>query len=641
MNSVDNPRIELTEEAWAKAHLPETNSSIENEIMKTETENTAPELTHAAVTLLPANSDATVDTGDVQPQTGVEATEDRQSAQHSHIYKKIELDLLKQKCPSIGRFCDGRTAMQLNNEHASIMTQLLVPFEGGLEYAENARRKSSNFDQAVFDADVLAGRTPGQPNLTCERIKLSGCASCPPGGCVSPLGEVVAEPLELRHWACNLNKVGPRVAARSIIDSDFGGEIFSLNDTIYMVEDSVYVTVSDTEMTARILAHSSNNVRASRLAEILKLVKSQATPMNSIGRPSPNLVCFNNGVLNLQTKVLEPHNANYRLFNRIPHDYVPDAECPRFLAFLESIWGQDRDYAEKVNLIRQWLGYSLVADTRLQKMLILNGKGANGKSLLMDLMQAVVGENNVANAMLERFHMPYVRATLEHKLMNFSADLPKKKLTADGDLKAIVGGDLIEVALKHKPSRTIKTYARLVVSTNNMADCHDTSDGYFRRLIILQFNRQFAEHERDPHLLQSLIPEIPGIIAWALEGLYELRAQGRFTIPESSVIALQLYREELSHVMLFADECLVESTDRSGMLPKEVFAAYRTWCSERGFPPGNMIVLGRELANLGFLQRKSGRTWWLVNSTEIGKEYFSASQSIPEEELEELQTEGV
>ena len=626
-----NQHTETTGEAWAKALLTENNTSIENEkTMQSNTENNASARAETATTLLAITNDAANNLGEAQHQAADKVTEKHEKGLHSHIYKKVRLDMVKQKCSSIRSFCDGTTVIHMDDLYASKMTRLLAPFEGGVEFAENACIKLPNFEQARFDADILAGRTPGQAELTCAEIKLSSCASCPSGGCISPVGTVVVEPLELRNWACNTDKVGPRIMAKTIIDSDFGGEIFSLNDTVYMIEGSVYLTVADNEIIKRILAHSSNKVRASKLAEILKLIKAIATPLPTIGRPSANLICFNNGILNLETRVLEPHNAAHKLFNRIPHDHVSDAACERFLAFLQSIWGCDQDYAQKAQLLRQWIGYSLVADASLQKMLILSGKGANGKSVLMDLMQAIVGDDNVANAMLDRFHMPYVRATLEHKLVNFSADLPKKKLTADGDLKAIVGGDLIEVALKHKPSRTIKPYARLVVSTNNMADCHDTSDGYFRRLIILQFNRQFAEHERDPHLLQSLTPEIPGIIAWALSGLYELREQGRFSIPASSEQALQIYREELSHVMMFAEECLIPSTDRTGMLSKDLFGAYKNWCGKLGFAAGNIISLGRELGSLGFGQRKSGQTWWLVKASEIGVEYFGPAQTIPD-----------
>ncbi|MET3109507.1 putative DNA primase/helicase [Oxalobacteraceae bacterium GrIS 1.18] len=599
--------------------------------MKTETENNVTELTQtAAVTMsVPAAGGAACNLVEAQPKAEVNATTRPESEQTIQLFTKLEFDRQKLKCPSVSIFCDGSLTEHVNDEYASQMTRLLGRFEGGKEIAQGVCSQLVGFDQTQFDADILAGRTLGQPELTCAQIKMSGCASCPLGGCTLPTGEIAINPLELQTWSGNPDKVGPRILAKSVIEVEFGGQVYILNDIVYVPENGVYITVSEDEITRKILNHVSSNVKASKLAEILKLIKAQATPLNRSIRPNPNLICFKNGIFNVETRTLAPHSTDHLTFNGIPHVYIADATCGGFLAFLESIWGRDRDYAQKVQLIRQWIGYSLVSDSSLQRMLILTGQGANGKSVLIDLMRDVVGEENAANAMLDRFHMPYVRATLENKLVNFSADLPKKKLTADGDLKAIVGGDLIEVALKHKPSRSIRPYARLVVSTNNIPDCHDTSDGYFRRLIILPFTRKFAGNEINPHLYKSLVPEIPGIIAWALGGLYELREQGHFTIPDSSEQAVQLYREELSPVRMFAEECLVKSSDRSGMLPNELFMAFKGWCSERGFPAGNMIALGRELGNLGYGQRKSGRTWWLVNATEIGEQYFLPAQVIP------------
>jgi putative DNA primase/helicase len=266
----------------------------------------------------------------------------------------------------------------------------------------------------------------------------------------------------------------------------------------------------------------------------------------------------------------------------------------------------------------------------MQKMLILTGLGANGKSVLMDLIKAVVDDKNTINAMLSDLSKSYVRSTVEGKLLNVSPDLPKKGIVADGEFKALVGGDDVEAAAKYKDSHTIKPYVRLMVATNNMPNCKDTSNGFFRRLMILTFNRKFAENERNPNLLRELIPEIPGIVAWALEGLYELRAQGRFTIPESSELAVRLYQEEISPVQMFADECLVASTDRIGIRSSDLFMAFRGWCRDRGFGPGSIVTLGRDLSALDrFGQRKSSQTWWLVSAKEDAQEYFRPAQIVP------------
>jgi len=167
-----------------------------------------------------------------------------------------------------------------------------------------------------------------------------------------------------------------------------------------------------------------------------------------------------------------------------------------------------------------------------------------------------------------------------------------------------------------------------MVATNNLPSSKDTTHGYFRRIVILPFNRQFGEHERNPRLLQTLLSEMNGIIAWAVEGLYELRRQGRFTIPPSSDAASQAYQENISPVRMFANDCLAHSPDRSGFTARDIFLAFRAWCRDRGFDAGNMVSLGRELSSLGFTNRKSSTTLWLVTAKESAHEYFHPAQLI-------------
>lgn len=285
---------------------------------------------------------------------------------------------------------------------------------------------------------------------------------------------------------------------------------------------------------------------------------------------------------------------------------------------------------QKINFLAQWFGYLFTADTRLQKMLIMVGEGANGKSVLEGLMERILGPCNVHNAMLHRFRQAYVRAELEAKLLNISADLPKTNAVADGEMKAIVAGDPIEVSPKYQPSYTIHPYCRLVVATNHLPSTKDPSEGFFRRMMILTFNNIVLPDQRDPNLIDALCEEIPGIIAWAVRGLYDLRGRGRFAVPDSSMRAVEAYRADVSPVRLFAEECLSASPDRSGFTAKDLFLAFRKWCHDRGLDPGNMILMGRDLAALGFDKRKSSTIVWLVKAKECGQEYFRPAMILPE-----------
>ncbi|MEC5217781.1 putative DNA primase/helicase [Actimicrobium sp. GrIS 1.19] len=550
------------------------------------------------------------------------------SSQPVHIYPKGALQLIQSKCPTMRNYCHIGVSHTMSEALVSGLNRELASFEGGIELAHAACSNAPGFVQTQFDTDIVAAGLPNQPKYTCKQIRADGATTCPEGGCPMPTGENADAPADLLTWACNMNEVGLPVIAKSVVASEFGNNIVRVGDALYIYREGTFSEVSDLTLGTSAVPHLGLDFRPRHVDDIVKMMRIQSERSEVVFRPNPNFICFQNGTLNVATKALEPHSPVHKLLNQIPHPYPADEECPGFIAYLNDIWGGDIDCAEKIQLIRQWIGYLLVADSSMQKMLIFHGQGANGKSVLMDLIRQIVGEDNTASAMLDRLRQSYVRATMEGTLLNVSADLPRKSIVADGDLKALISGDAIEVALKHKPSRTIRPYVRMMVATNNMPDCKDTSDGFFRRLIILKFNRQFTEAERDPNLLTTLLLEIPGIIAWALEGLYELRTQGRFSIPESSEQAVKLYRDDISPVRIFTEECLVAAPGQSGIPSHDLFSAYRKWCQSRGFYAGNTVTLGRELSALGFSQRKSGTTWWQVTPKADAQEYFRPAQVV-------------
>jgi putative DNA primase/helicase len=490
--------------------------------------------------------------------------------------------------------------------------RIIGQFDGGQATALATNSRLAGFDQAQFDLDMAAAQPSGQPVYSCAQACQDGSSLCPNGGCVLPNAEAAQAPTDTLSWMkVPLKDVSKVILARSVISSELYAKPVCLNGAMLTYKDGAFEPMALDIMAAKVLPHLGITQSLPRATEIVGLMRAVHTRHVDFFDPSPNHICFKNGTLDVAARQMVPHSPAYQLQNRIDHDYDPAATCPAFMEFLNQIWRDDADRDAKIRLMAQWAGYLLVADPRMQKMMILLGSGANGKSVLMDVVKTMIGERNTANAMLNRLRMPYVRATLDRKLLNLSPDLPKTGVVSDGDLKAIVGGDPIEVSPKRVHSYSIHPYVRLMAATNNLPASKDTSDGYFRRMLIVSFNRQFSEAERNPNLLASLLAEMPGIVAWAVRGLYDLRELGAFSTPASSAKAVEEYKETISPATLFARECLVASS-HPGILPVELFEQFCIWCRDRRLSPGNMIVFGRELAQLGFIQRKSGHTWWQV-----------------------------
>jgi putative DNA primase/helicase len=356
--------------------------------------------------------------------------------------------------------------------------------------------------------------------------------------------------------------------------------------------------------------------------------------------PDLSLICLSNGTLDTSTGTLIDHSPSHNLRTKTEISWDPEALCPRWLTFLDQIFANDADKTEKVAFLKAWFGYCLVPDNSQQKFVWMVGGGGNGKSLLLSILTRLAGTDNVSHAYMERLKEKVVRAELEGKLINISPEMSADATISDGYLKSIVAGDIIEAERKFKPSFSFKPFVRLIAATNHLPRLLDLSDGFFRRAIVLSFNRQFLGADCDPDLENKLVSELPGIFTWAVEGLKELRAAGQFVIPPSSLAALAQYKAEADTVGMFAKECLVK-VDTGGLKPSVIYAGYRDWCYKSGFSPMNAIRFGRRLSELKYSKRKGGgKEYWLVHPVE-GNDFVSGINMVYSENIVPIKSPAV
>lgn len=352
--------------------------------------------------------------------------------------------------------------------------------------------------------------------------------------------------------------------------------------------------------------------------------------------PKPNLICLNNGTLNPLTGQLQAHNPDFYLRHKVDITWDADAACPRFERFLDEIFRDDSDKALKIRLVQQWFGYCLIPFTDMQKMLMLIGDGENGKSVLLKILAQIVGRENTSNIQVERFGKADVRAELEGKLLNISPELSDRAWQHSVYLMAIVVGDEIEVKRLYQDSFSFKPTARLVVSTNNLPRVYDHSHGFFRRVMMLTFNRRFTDADRDRQLEAALMAELPGILAWAVRGLQELVRDGQFVIPASSEAAKNRYRIDSDDARLFLEERFEFDPAGAGMTVAIVYTDYCKWCGESGLPAMNKFTFGKRfrLAGVDHRHTRTGDVW-LVRSK--GEHEAEAQGPVPETSPEALE----
>ena len=297
--------------------------------------------------------------------------------------------------------------------------------------------------------------------------------------------------------------------------------------------------------------------------------------------------------------VLEPHCREHYRTTQLPVKYDQDAIPERFEKFLREITRGDKDAKEKRFLILELFGYSLLTTARYEKFVILIGSGANGKSVLLDLLINFVGPENAAAVQPSKFDSPFQRAYLSGKLVNAVSELAVGEEIKDDKMKAISSGELVTCEHKFKDPFDLKPFCTIWLATNHLPHTRDFSPALFRRALIITFNWVFQEHEQDKTLKEKLTAELPGILNLALAAIGGVFRRGYFTEPDSCKEAKKEWR-------LHADQAAEFVQDRCVMGPglsissARIFAEYSEWAKACGI----RRTLGRNtlttrLCNLG------------------------------------------
>jgi P4 family phage/plasmid primase-like protien len=288
--------------------------------------------------------------------------------------------------------------------------------------------------------------------------------------------------------------------------------------------------------------------------------------------------------------VLQRHTPDWFSPVCLPYAYQPDAECPQFLAFVREVLEGDE---ERITLLRQWFGYLLAGDTSLQKFLILVGEGANGKTVIIVLLTALLGEANVSTVPLELFGERFQLTATLGKLANLVPEVGTVSRVAEGFLKAFVAGDRMYFDRKNLPGIDARPTARLMLATNTLPPFADRSGGVWRRLMILPFRVTIPPDRQDPHLATALLAELPGIFNWATEEWRHLRG-GRFIEPRMCRQVLEDFRIDSNPAQAFLLEA-VRSARGSSIPSRELYDQYREWCDGHGHKPIPDSQFGKEV----------------------------------------------
>lgn len=320
----------------------------------------------------------------------------------------------------------------------------------------------------------------------------------------------------------------------------------------------------------------------------------------------------NNKVLiNLQNGTFEisPQGTKLRPFDRsdfityqLPFEFNPQAKAPLFEAYLNKVLPDP----ERQRVLAEYLGFVFIKHgsnaLKEEKALILYGTGANGKSVFFEVVNALLGTDNVSSYSLQSLTNDngYFRAKLANKLVNYASEI-------NGNLEAsifkqLVSGEPVEARLPYGQPFILKQYAKLIFNCNELPKDVEHTNAYFRRFLIIPFDVTIPPHEQDKNLHAKIIEkELSGVFNWVLQGLNRLLEQKRFSDCEAAQKAVEQYKFESNSVQMFLNENEYKGSPTNYKLITELYQEYRAFCIDDGMPPFKKTNFIKQLRALGFV----------------------------------------
>ena len=329
---------------------------------------------------------------------------------------------------------------------------------------------------------------------------------------------------------------------------------------------------------------------------------------------------FRNGFVRASATGVETleHSPEHRQVAYLPFDFVPGAKPVGFIKALRSCWRDDEDLdrEQKIQLLREWIGAAICnRATQYQKGLILHGGGANGKSTIQEIVMAMFPAGTVTSIAPQDMENEYRRAKLSTSRLNCVAELPEADILQSEAVKAMIGGDLISARYIREAVFEYQPRAAHLFSANTLPGVRDMTAGFWRRWIVLTFDRQFEESEMERGLAGRIIStELAQIASWAVEGASELAARGHFVSPKSSEEAVRLWRQQADQVASFLDQrCKVDDTYEE--YASTLYQSYSEWAGSNGHRRMSSVNFGKRLKALGV--KKGRRRDGIVYGVEI------------------------
>lgn len=434
------------------------------------------------------------------------------------------------------------------------------------------------------------------------------------------------------HKALNNGIVGKEVPAKDCYRIGFINKLKEFAKThnilfardgnkLYVYSGEYWISISEELMKEFLHKAASKMGIPHSLSHCVKFIKGVYSQLSELGfyekmiKSDTTYLNLSNGALRIDTNgvKLVDFNPKYFLTHKLDFAYDINAKNQRWLDFLDMVLS-DKDTQKT---LQQSLGYLFIKDLKLELVFFLYGIGANGKSVIFEVIKGLLAPDMMSYYSLVHLtnKLGYQVADLNNRPINYGSDASLKS-TDPAVFKQLASGEPIGTRQIREKSFTMKNYAKMIFNVNKLEDGDvENTDGFFRRIVCIPFETTIPKELQDKNLHKKLLEDKAGIMNWIVEGIEEVVINESVFLSEKCENFLDNFKKEASPIQLFLEE--------SGLVPtapsnnevidfQQVYDMYRDFCKKQGEKVVEQRSLNADLKRLGFerKRRKHGNVWF-------------------------------
>lgn len=316
------------------------------------------------------------------------------------------------------------------------------------------------------------------------------------------------------------------------------------------------------------------------LTETIKYIQSSTYAERETMELPADYIPVANGLLDWKARELKPFTSDYFITQIHPIEYDSGATCPAIDKFLDEVSG------DSTMVFYELAGNSLLRSSKYETAVIIYGTGGNGKTTALQLLNALHGEDNASHVTLQQLTSQddkFISAELYQKTINVFDDLPKKAAEYTGTLKAIISGSTITAQKKGRDPFHFKPFVKFFFATNEFPKTNDTTFAFWRRWIILAFEKRFEDGKNaDKVLIEKLTTkqELSGLLNRAIEGLHSIVSRGNVERSDSAEETRTQWLSNSDPITVFLEKFI--SVEAGAETAKaEIYPAFQQFSEEQ------------------------------------------------------------